>query len=192
MLEDEHFQRILTLERQRSQRSQRPFLLMLLDSGDFTPSENNRQLLEKTLAALAGSIRDTDVAGWYTNDSVLGIMVTELGSGGRNTILSAMLVRVSETLRNNLSAQQFSEMCISFYLFPEELNHDLPQRPTDPNAPIYAPRKPRPHLRSGGATAVPEPDDAQQVSSDNSFIRVTRSSVEDSYHQGKGDCRHPE
>jgi hypothetical protein len=187
MLEDEHFQRILTLERQRSQRSQMPFLLMLLDTGDFTPSEKNRQLLEKTLEALAGSIRDTDVAGWYTNDSILGVMCTEFGSHGRNTIQSAMMTRVSETLRNNLSAQQFSEMCISFYLFPEDLNHDLPRQPTDPDAPIYAPRKPRPHLRSGGATAVPEPDGAQQVSSDNSFIRGSRSSVEDSHHQGNAE-----
>ena len=141
MLEDEHFQRMLTLERQRSQRSQKPFLLMLLDTGDFTPSEKNRQLLEKTLAALAGSIRDTDVAGWHKNDSVLGVMCTEFGFDDRNTILSTMLVRVSETLRNNLSQQQFEQMCISFRLFPEEWNHDIPRQPTDPNAPIYAPSK---------------------------------------------------
>jgi DNA-binding NarL/FixJ family response regulator len=51
---------------------------------------------------------------------------------------------------------------------------------TDPDAPVCAPLKPKPHLRSGGAMAVPEPDDTEQISSDNSFGRVFRLSVEDS------------
>jgi hypothetical protein len=185
MLADEHFRRVLTLERQRSERSRKPFLLMLLDTGDSIPSDKNRKLLEKILAALSGSTRDTDVTGWYKNDSVLGVICTEFGFDDRNTILSTMLTRVSETLRKNLSQQQFNQTCISFHLFPEEWNQDTPQRPTDPDAPVYAPRKPRPHLRSGGATAVPEPDNAQQVSSDNSFIRVARLFIEDSSASGQ-------
>lgn len=52
MLADEHFRRVLTLERQRSERSRKPFLLMLLDTGDSVPSDKNRKLLEKILAAL--------------------------------------------------------------------------------------------------------------------------------------------
>ena len=185
MLADKHFRRMLTLERQRSERSQKPFLLMLFDMGDSIPSEKNRKLLENTLAALSDSIRDTDVTGWYKNDSVLGVICTEFGFDDRDTILSTMMTRLSETLRKNLSEQQFSQTCISFYLFPEEWNLDIPQRPTDPDAPVYAPRKPKPHLRSGGATAVPEPDDAKQVSPDNSFIRVARLSIEDSAASGQ-------
>jgi DNA-binding NarL/FixJ family response regulator/Zn-dependent protease len=33
----------------------------------------------------------------------------------------------------------------------------------DPDAPVCAPLKPKPHMRSGGAMAVPEPDDAEQI-----------------------------
>jgi hypothetical protein len=184
MLADEHFRRVLTLERQRSERSRKPFLLMILDTGDSIPSDKNRKLLEKILAALSGSTRDTDVTGWYKNDSVLGVICTEFGFDDRNTILSTMLTRVSETLRKNLSQQQFNQTCISFHLFPEEWNQDTPQRPTDPDAPVYAHRKPKPHLRSGGAMAVPEPDDAQEVSSNNSFIRVPQLSIENSSTSG--------
>jgi hypothetical protein len=185
MLADEHFRRVLTLERQRSERSRKPFLLMLLDTGDSIPSDKNRKLLEKILAALSGSTRDTDVTGWYKNDSVLGVICTEFGFDDRNTILSTMLTRVSETLRKNLSQQQFNQTCISFHLFPEEWNQDTPQRPTDPDAPVYAHRKPKLHLRSGGAMAVPEPDDGKQVSPDNSFIRIARLSIEDSSASGQ-------
>ena len=59
-------------------------------------------------------------------------MFTEFGAEDRNTILSTMMTRVSETLRNNLSSQQFSLISISFHLFPEEWNHDIPQRPSNP------------------------------------------------------------
>jgi len=180
MLSEEEFHRVISVERQRSERSRKPFLLMLLDTGDCTPSEQNRKVLEKTSAALAGSIRDTDVAGWYKNNSVLGVMSTEFGAADRNTVQSTMMTRLSETLRENLNHQQFSQMNISFYLFPEEWNHDIRQRPTDPDAPVCAPRKPRPHLRSGGATADPEPDDTKEVSPTNSFARVAPISIKDS------------
>jgi lipopolysaccharide/colanic/teichoic acid biosynthesis glycosyltransferase len=43
-----------------------------------------------------------------------------------------MMTRVSETLRSNLSAQQFNQISISFHLFPDEWNHDVPQRPSNP------------------------------------------------------------
>jgi len=39
---------------------------------------------------------------------------------------------VSETLRSNLSLQQFNEIGITFHVFPEEWNHDIPQRPSNP------------------------------------------------------------
>jgi exopolysaccharide biosynthesis polyprenyl glycosylphosphotransferase len=59
-------------------------------------------------------------------------MFTELGVDDPNSALSTMMTRVSETLRNNLSAEQFNQISISFHLFPEEWNHDIPQRPSNP------------------------------------------------------------
>jgi hypothetical protein len=182
MIAEKDFHRVITLERKRTELTRKPFLLMLLDMGGCIPSEK----AETILSALSGFTRETDVTGWYTTNSVLGVICTEFGSHDRNTILKTMMTKLSESFGKNLSERRLGEMCITFHFFPEEWNHDVPQRPTDPDAPIHAPRKPRPHLRSGGAAAVPEPDDAQQVSSDNSFIRVARSSVEDSYQQGKG------
>ena len=62
----------------------------------------------------------------------MGVLFTEFGVGDRNTILTTMMTRVSETLRDNLSLQQFNQISISFHLFPEEWNHDIPQRPSNP------------------------------------------------------------
>jgi lipopolysaccharide/colanic/teichoic acid biosynthesis glycosyltransferase len=132
ILNEGAFHRMISLERKRTERSRKPFLLMLLDMGNGLRSDNNNKALDKILLALSLSTRETDVTGWYKGNSVVGVMFTEFGAEDRNTILSTMMTRVSETLRNNLSSQQFGLISISFHLFPEEWNHDIPQRPSNP------------------------------------------------------------
>jgi exopolysaccharide biosynthesis polyprenyl glycosylphosphotransferase len=131
VLSEEAFHRMISLERKRTERSRKPFLLMLLDMGNRLQDKNGKAL-DKILSALSLSTRETDVTGWYKNNSVVGVMFTEFGADDQNTILSTMMTRVSETLRNNLSSQQFNQISISFHLFPEEWNHDIPQRPSNP------------------------------------------------------------
>jgi exopolysaccharide biosynthesis polyprenyl glycosylphosphotransferase len=132
ILNEGAFHRMISLERKRTERSRKPFLLMLLDMGSGLRSDNNNKALDKILSALSLSTRETDVTGWYQSNSVVGVMFTEFGAEDRNTILSTMMTRVSETLRTNLSSQQFGLISISFHLFPEEWNHDIPQRPSNP------------------------------------------------------------
>jgi exopolysaccharide biosynthesis polyprenyl glycosylphosphotransferase len=105
---------------------------MLLDMGDGVRSVHHENALDKILSALSLSTRETDVTGWYKNDSVVGVMFTEFGDDDRNTILSTLMTRVSETLRDNLSSHEFSRISISFHLFPEEWNHDVSLRPSNP------------------------------------------------------------
>ena len=132
ILKEEAFHRMISLERKRTERSRKPFLLMLLDMGNRLEPDKNGKALEKILSALSLSTRETDVTGWYKNHCVVGVMFTEFGVDDRNTILSTMMTRVSETLRNNLSSQQFNQISISFHVFPEEWNHDISQRPSNP------------------------------------------------------------
>ena len=132
ILNEGAFHRMISLERKRTERSRKPFLLMLLDMGDGLRSDNNEKALDKILSALSLSTRETDVTGWYKNNAVVGVMFTEFGADDRNTILTTLMTRVSETLRNNLSAQHFNRISISFHLFPEEWNHDISQRPSNP------------------------------------------------------------
>lgn len=168
MVTEKEFQRMVTLERRRAERSRRPFLLMLLDMGDTTPCAKNGKVLEKILVALSASTRGSDVAGWYSNDSVLGVMFTEFASVDPNSLLTTLTTRVIGTLRKGLSEQQFNQTCISFHSFPEEWN---PRQP-DPDAPVYAPLRPKPRLRSGGAMAIPETDDVADLSTTTFFQRT--------------------
>ena len=132
IVNQETFHRMISLERRRTERSRKPFLLMLLDMGDRAPSEGTIKSLGKMASALSVSTRETDVAGWYKSDCVLGVMFTEIGIEDRNSIVSTMIARLSTALRTDLSLEQFNQISVSFHLFPEEWNQDEPRRPSNP------------------------------------------------------------
>lgn len=132
ILDEDSFQRMISLERKRTERSRKPFLLMLLDLGPCAPSLRNDRVLDKILSALSLATRETDVTGWHKNNSVVGVMFTEISINDRGSILGTMMTRVSETLRSNLNLEQFHRISLSFHLFPEDWDHDLPQKPSNP------------------------------------------------------------
>ena len=147
VLDAEAFQRMISLERKRTERSRKPFVLMLLDMGNCLPSDKNGKVLGKVLSALSLATRETDVTGWYENDSIVGVMFTEINIDDRGSILSTMMARVSETLRSNLSLEQFGQISISFHLFPEDWDHEIPQRPS--NTTLYPDLARRDESRKG-------------------------------------------
>lgn len=128
VLDEQIFQRMISLERKRTERSGKPFLLMLVDTG----GEREVRVLNDLVSALIRTKRETDVLGWYQTDSVFGVIFAEIAHGERSTILSAMLVRVGGTLRSQLTAEQFNKISISFHLFPEEWDVTGSQRLINP------------------------------------------------------------
>jgi len=132
ILNEETFHRMVSLERKRTERSGNPFLLMLLDTGEVAHAGRDSKSLNKIVSALTVTTRETDVVGWYRDGSVVGVMFTEISIEDRTAILSIMMTRVSETLRNHLSFEVFSRISISFHLFPEEWNQEGLQRPSNP------------------------------------------------------------
>jgi lipopolysaccharide/colanic/teichoic acid biosynthesis glycosyltransferase len=131
VLNDDSFQRTLSLERKRTERSRKPFLLMLLEFGDVLPSEGNRAL-GQIISALSASSRATDVVGWYRNHSVVGVLFTEIIIDDQSSIVSTMMVRVSETLSKTLSLDQFNQVRISFHVYPESWDGSMFDRPSNP------------------------------------------------------------
>lgn len=132
ILGQESFRRMIALERKRTDRSGNPFLLMLVDMGDHPLSQKATKTLGLILGALASTTRETDVTGWYEQQAIVGVMFTDIGSDDRTTILGTLITRVSETLRRQLTLEQFNKVSISFHVYPEEWDHDSEQRPSNP------------------------------------------------------------
>ena len=131
ILTAEVFQRMISLERKRSERTQRPFVLLLMDTGRNLPTEKNGRILLDILSALQAATRETDVMGWYESNAVVGVMFTEI-TLDNNLILSTILSRISDVLRDRLTTEQFSQIKFSFHLFPEEWDSQNPDRPSNP------------------------------------------------------------
>jgi lipopolysaccharide/colanic/teichoic acid biosynthesis glycosyltransferase len=131
VLHEESFQRTLSIERKRTERSRKPFLLMLLEFGDIRPTESSRAL-GKVITALSGSTRATDVVGWFKNNSVVGVLFTEIIIDDQSSIVSTMTARVSETLGHSLTLDQFNQVKISFHVYPEPWDGGMFDRPSNP------------------------------------------------------------
>jgi exopolysaccharide biosynthesis polyprenyl glycosylphosphotransferase len=69
--------------------------------------------------------------GWYDTNSAVGVMFTEI-TLENNLILSTILSRINNVLRDRLTAEQFSQIKFSFHLFPEERDPNHPERPSNP------------------------------------------------------------
>jgi len=132
ILSEVAFQKMISVERKRTERSRKPFLLMLLDTGTSHSSPTNGKALRNIVSTLLASTRETDVTGWYKDLSIVGVMFTELVIDEKNSILSTMLARVTSALRDSLTFEQFNQISISFHLFPDDWAHDLPQEPGNP------------------------------------------------------------
>src|SRR5215467_13359547 len=65
VLSEELFHNMISLERKRSERTQRPFVLLLMETGHGVGSHKNGRVLLEILSALQIATRETDVMGWY-------------------------------------------------------------------------------------------------------------------------------
>jgi lipopolysaccharide/colanic/teichoic acid biosynthesis glycosyltransferase len=131
-LNEEAFRQMVVVERKRTERSGMPFLLMLLTAGNQEDPSKARAALGSTLSALLDSTRQTDVIGWYKKHTTIGVVFTGFTMDERNTILSTILTKVSNTLRDHLPPAQFNQLSVSFHFFPDDWDHDAPGRPSNP------------------------------------------------------------
>ena len=129
---EDAFRQMVVLDRKRTERSGMPFLLMLLTVGNQEDPGKARAALGGTLSALLKSTRQTDVIGWYKNHKTIGVVFTGFSMDERNTILSTILAKVSNTLRDHLPLAQFNRLSVSFHFFPDDWDHDAPGRPSNP------------------------------------------------------------
>jgi lipopolysaccharide/colanic/teichoic acid biosynthesis glycosyltransferase len=130
------FKRRMSIERKRTERSTKPFLLMLMETGQYQSRESNLKIFSNITAALLAKTRETDVIGWYQEQDILGVMFTDLVIYDKNSLLSTMLTRVSNILRDNLTFEQFNRIGISFHFFPDTWDGNINQRPSNPT--LYA------------------------------------------------------
>jgi lipopolysaccharide/colanic/teichoic acid biosynthesis glycosyltransferase len=132
ILSQDLFAHALYVERKRTERSGRSFVLMFLESAKLLNPEGDHQALEKVLLALSRSSRDTDIRGWYKEGSTIGVIFTELGVDvdGR-AVADALLSKVTKALSSTLTISQINEIRLRFRVFPENWDKRNPVDDTE-------------------------------------------------------------
>jgi lipopolysaccharide/colanic/teichoic acid biosynthesis glycosyltransferase len=104
-------------ERKRSERSGKPFLLILL-SGKYAGGRGD-SVASKVVSALGVATRDTDMAGWYEDQATIGIIFTEIAEGTSQAV-QAILTRVTTALSKHLDPSELDDISITCHLYPEQ------------------------------------------------------------------------
>ena len=120
ILPEKAFLRLLRLEQKRTERSRRRFILMLLRSDNLLQGGNDNALITQIARALSTSIRETDITGWYSHGSVLGVIFTEIGDAEGKCIAHALLTKLTNALCVAIRIDQIRDISLSFHTFPED------------------------------------------------------------------------
>jgi lipopolysaccharide/colanic/teichoic acid biosynthesis glycosyltransferase len=112
---------MLCVERKRTERSHRRFVLMLLAAGGLLKPGNKGDAFGKVLYALSRSTRETDIKGWYKEGCVIGVIFTEIGAAEGRAVATALLNKVTNALCSVLSIEQINQVSLSFHVFPQDL-----------------------------------------------------------------------
>jgi exopolysaccharide biosynthesis polyprenyl glycosylphosphotransferase len=122
MLPEELFLRLLCVERKRTERSGRRFVLMLLDPGELVRRRSQRPMAN-IVSTLNQATRDTDLKGWYKEGLIFGVIFTEVeGAGDDTAIVRSLSAKLTDSLESVLSSAEIGEIKLSFHVFPEDWN----------------------------------------------------------------------
>jgi lipopolysaccharide/colanic/teichoic acid biosynthesis glycosyltransferase len=128
-LNEDAFRALLLLERRRAERSRKPFVLMLVTLP--TRKTVGGVASQQVARTVAGIIRESDIIGWYKQDSVLGVIFTEITSGGKVPIVETLRSKVLNALRQNLALSIVSQLALTFHQFPETWDKERPDSGAD-------------------------------------------------------------
>ena len=134
LLSDERFRTVLWRESKRSERSRKHLLLMLIDHGNPCEQPSQCSSLVQAAGALSSAIRETDIAGWFDANCVLGVIFTEFGHSDLTLATQAIETKITKSLQEVFTTQQLNKLHLSFYSFPDH-------RPADERAPARARRQ---------------------------------------------------
>jgi hypothetical protein len=118
-----HFNRMFDLEIKRTRLSQRPFILILINFTDLKKTRAT-DVLNKLQKIFLSDFRETDIRGWYKQESIIGIIFTELDSLGHNT-RDVIFGKTLTALNSQMGPDELSKLYITFHSYPKDLENSI-------------------------------------------------------------------
>ena len=109
---------MLSIERKRTERSKKSFLLLLLDISALLTVKSHKKIVQTVKTVMASCLRETDIRGWYENDKVIGVIFTEIKTLNESSIKEIFL-KIQNRFSEKLDPEWIKKMSISFHVYPE-------------------------------------------------------------------------
>jgi len=119
--DESHFDRLFDLEIKRTKRSKKPFVFILIN---ITGLKKSHTMLNKLQKAFSSGFRETDIRGWYKQESIIGIIFTELNSFGPDT-REAIFSKTLAVLNSQIDADELRRIYITFHEYPKDIENSV-------------------------------------------------------------------
>lgn len=113
------FRSFLIMERKRTERSHRPFLLVRIDVSRLPRNSAGKTIEDAIANALFSVTRETDIKGWFTGGRTLGVIITDYTKNSAYAITDKIRIAVE----NACPAPYTSLLCMTHDIFPTEVVH---------------------------------------------------------------------
>ena len=120
ILPEELFLGMLCFERKRAERSGKKFFLLLLNAQEAIGTSRQATVFRGIMKAADSARRETDLAGWYRDDAILGIIFTELGDLDEEVTIAARLDKVHRALAAEMGPRDLQMVEVSLHSFADD------------------------------------------------------------------------
>ena len=116
------FESMLMLERQRAERSRRPFVLMLLDA--HLENGGAPGILRQAVDVILATKRETDLVGWYKEGAIVGVIFTEVNMNANQSVTETLHSKIEKAIIKHLGPERSGKIFFSLHVFPENWEQD--------------------------------------------------------------------
>ena len=120
LYQESYFCEMLSLERKRSERSRKPFLMMFADLQNFEEGFERHVIAKKLGDTLSLVTRDTDIKGWYKYGNMVAVIFSEITIHEKNLKSAQKLItdKCHSALRIGLDVGEFERVILTWHIFP--------------------------------------------------------------------------
>jgi lipopolysaccharide/colanic/teichoic acid biosynthesis glycosyltransferase len=120
VLDEDAFVSMLYLERRRAERADKRYVLMLVDVRDALSGMDATRTSATLTQTVCEITRETDIIGWYVENSLLAVIGTEIGQASPEEIRQVLSEKFRAAFSGVLGKERASLIFVSFHFFPEE------------------------------------------------------------------------
>lgn len=134
-LQDALFLELLRLERRRTERSGKPFMLVLIDGSNVSRA-TRMEVFQRVAASVSCCTRETDLLGWYERDKKLGMLMTEIGYADTRD-LDVIAHKITDAIEEALPRESFARLKLTFRVYPDSVSDGGDGDHGKPDAVLY-------------------------------------------------------